>query len=143
MPTSAGLVFLAGRQVKRSPRRRVCVSFVAPRGARRKETGAPYRRGFRLTLVHPSSAAEAFPFSSNWTQIIHVSIRNGLSPPSAVKTHSGGILVAGKALIYTCGGRREREREMESKEEERGKLFFFTLVLNWFCCLLPSNCNPL
>lgn len=66
-----------------------------------------------------------------------------------VKPHSEGILVAGKALTYTCVREREREcmRERETDgmiEREGGKLFFFfTLVLNWFCCLLPSNRNPL
>lgn len=59
-----------------------------------------------------------------------MSIRNGLSPLSMVKPHSEGILVAGKALTYTCVREREREcmRERETDgmiEREGGKLFFF------------------
>lgn len=48
-----------------------------------------------------------------------------------VKPHSEGILVAGKALSYTCVREREcmRERETDSMIEREGETFFFQLVL--------------
>lgn len=53
-------------------------------------------------------------------------------------------------LTYTCAGRRvgwcTRDGEtggMIEKGREEETFFFLTLVLNWFCCLLPSNRSPL
>lgn len=55
-----------------------------------------------------------------------MSIRNGLSHLSVVKPHSEGILVAGKALTYTCVRVCVCERERDCMiERERWKLFFF------------------
>lgn len=49
--------------------------------------------------------------------------------------------------LHMCKGERLHESKRDcmieqEREREREKLFF-SLVLNWFCCLLPGNHNPL
>lgn len=104
-----------------------------------------YQYGFLPTLVYPFCYLS---FSSQCQPDINPARehKKWAKSPSMVKPHSEGILVACKTRTYTCV--RERLYKIERLHDwDRWKLLFFffflTLVLNWFCCLLPSNHNPL
>lgn len=103
----------------------------------------------------PCPPPSSIPLTYNQKWILHVSAGNGLSPPfcTPAPIQRGFWLEAKRPDLHTCGtedggGRgvgRAREMERRSawlRKAERKKLFF-TLVLNWFCCLLPSNRSPL
>lgn len=103
-----------------------------------------YQYGFLPTLVYPFCYLS---FSSQCQPDINPARehKKWAKSPSMVKPHSEGILVAGKTRTYTCVRERLYKRE-RLHDWDRWKLLFFfflTLVLNWFCCLLPSNHNPL
>lgn len=100
-----------------------------------------HEHGFWPTLVLPvSSLSSPFPFQTDINPHRSIKLRS-----VAVRTHSEGILVQlwvkhrlphVRETLYV----RERVHDWARK---RNFFYFFTSVLNWFCCLLPSNCNPL